>query len=67
MAIAMSLLLAEAVEDTTWRRQVITFHERPRLVKLPETEDLRELYQSSGKNVFFFFNFWWFARVFCGI
>ena len=39
VAISMSLLVAELSEA----RQIITFHERPSLVDLPDTEDLAEL------------------------
>ncbi|CAK8992840.1 unnamed protein product [Durusdinium trenchii] len=44
VAISLSLLLAE-VADGPFARHVITFHESPQLVKLPETHDLLELYQ----------------------
>jgi hypothetical protein len=42
VAIAMSLLLAQVGEAP---RQLITFSEEPRLVTLPDTEDLTELYR----------------------
>eukprot|EP00435_Cladocopium_sp_Y103_P011880 s3383_g3.t1 len=44
VAIAMSLLLAQVAQGPT-SRQLITFSESPRLVTLPETEDLAELYR----------------------
>jgi len=42
VAIAMSLLLAQVAEAP---HQLITFSEEPRLVTLPDTEDLTELYR----------------------
>lgn len=42
VAIAMSLLLAQVADPP---RQLITFAEEPRLVMLPDTEDLAELYR----------------------
>ena len=42
VAIAMSLLLAQVADPP---RQLITFSEEPRLVTLPDTEDLAELYR----------------------
>ena len=42
VAIALSLLVAELASGPL-ARQVITFHERPNIVKLPNTSDLAEL------------------------